>query len=104
ADLIGMGPGSLYTSVVPNLLVPGTAEAVARSGASRLYICNVMTQPGESDGYTVEDHVLALVEHAPGVLPDVLLVNALPVTEASRQKYLAQRAVQVTLGFGRPEV
>ena len=60
ADLILMGPGSLYTSIIPNLLVPEIREALARVNVPRLYICNIMTQPGETDGYTVSDHIDAI--------------------------------------------
>jgi uncharacterized cofD-like protein len=103
ADIVVVGPGSLYTSLLPNLLVPGIAEAIAASRAPVLYICNCMTQPGETTGYSVEDHVRALVEHAPLAAPDVVLVNAHPISEALRAKYLAEGGVQVALGFGHPE-
>ncbi|SKB13575.1 conserved exported hypothetical protein [Planktothrix sp. PCC 11201] len=60
ADLIIIGPGSLYTSVIPNLLVPEIAAAIASRNVPRIYICNIMTQPGETDGYTVSDHIKAI--------------------------------------------
>jgi uncharacterized cofD-like protein len=66
ADLIVVGPGSLYTSVVPNLLVGGIAKALIQSEGLKVYVCNVATQPGETDGYDLEDHVTALVRHLPG--------------------------------------
>jgi uncharacterized cofD-like protein len=66
ADLIVLGPGSLYTSVIPNLLVEGVAKALLQSDALKVYVCNVATQPGETDGYDVEAHVDALVRHMPG--------------------------------------
>jgi uncharacterized cofD-like protein len=66
ADLIVLGPGSLYTSVVPNLLVEGIAKALIQSNGLKVYVCNVATQPGETDGYNVEAHVEALVRHLPG--------------------------------------
>jgi uncharacterized cofD-like protein len=66
ADLVVLGPGSLYTSVVPNLLVEGIAKALIQSDALKVYVCNVATQPGETDGFNVEDHVAALVRHLPG--------------------------------------
>ena len=73
ADLIVAGPGSLYTSVLPNLLVREIAQAVAASRAVRVYVCNVATQGGETDGYTVADHVKALDRHVgPGLFPNVL--------------------------------
>lgn len=64
ADLIILGPGSLYTSIIPNLLVSGVAEAVSNSNAAKIYVCNVMTQPGETDNYSVSDHIKALFSHA----------------------------------------
>ncbi|MEB3260229.1 MAG: 2-phospho-L-lactate transferase CofD family protein, partial [Cyanobacteriota bacterium] len=60
ADLIVLGPGSLYTSLLPNLLVPELVEAIRRSRAPRLYVCNLMTQPGETDGMDVSDHLRAI--------------------------------------------
>jgi uncharacterized cofD-like protein len=66
ADLIVLGPGSLFTSVVPNLLVEGIAKALIQSDALKVYVCNVATQPGETDGYDVAAHVSALVTHLPG--------------------------------------
>jgi len=66
ADLVVLGPGSLYTSVLPNLLVEGIAKALLQSDALKVYVCNVATQPGETDGYSVEAHVDALVRHMPG--------------------------------------
>lgn len=82
ADLITLGPGSLYTSVLPNLLVPEIAAAVRRSRATKIYICNAMTQPGETDDYTVGDHVRALERHiGPGVIDAVLINDRLPPEE-----------------------
>ncbi len=63
ADRIVMGPGSVYTSVIPNLLVHGIPEAIRKSKAVKIYVCNVMTQPGETDGYTASDHVKAVAGH-----------------------------------------
>jgi uncharacterized cofD-like protein len=103
ADVVVVGPGSLYSSVLPNLLVPGIAEAIRAAGVPILYICNCMTQPGETTDYSVEDHVRALVEHAPEAVPDTILVNAHPISEASRAKYLSEGATQVMLGFGHAD-
>lgn len=75
ADLVVLGPGSLYTSLLPNLLVREIAQAVAASRALRVYVCNVATQPGETDGYSVEDHVQALERHVGPGLFSVVLVN-----------------------------
>jgi uncharacterized cofD-like protein len=66
ADLIVLGPGSLYTSVLPNLLVEGIAKALMQADGLKVYVCNVATQPGETDGYNVQRHVDALVRHLPG--------------------------------------
>lgn len=75
ADLIVIGPGSLYTSILPNLLVSGIAQAIRKSTAHRVYICNVATQPGETSGYSVADHVLALERHIGRGVFDVVLAN-----------------------------
>jgi uncharacterized cofD-like protein len=76
ADLIVAGPGSLYTSILPNLLVPDVARAVAASQASKVYVCNVATQRGETDGYGVNDHIAALEAHVGADLFPVVLVNS----------------------------
>lgn len=81
ADIIIIGPGSLYTSIIPNFLVDGISEAIRSSGAVREYILNIMTQDGETDGYTGEDHVRALLEHAGGDVIDVCIANNAPVPE-----------------------
>ena len=79
ADLITLGPGSLYTSVLPDLLVPEILTAIRESSAPCMYICNVMTQPGETLGYTVSDHLKALVDHVgKGVIDYVLVNNGVP--------------------------
>lgn len=75
ADLIILGPGSLYTSVIPNLLVKGIVKAINKSRAISLYVCNVMTQPGETDGFTASQHLETLRKHAPGIKIDYCLVN-----------------------------
>ena len=84
ADLIIMGPGSLFTSVIPNLLIKEIAEAVAKSHAKKIYVCNIMTQKGETDNYSVASHVNALINHAGSrdILDAVLVNNSLP-TELS---------------------
>ncbi|MFO7172909.1 MAG: YvcK family protein [Bacillota bacterium] len=95
ADAIVLGPGSLYTSVIPNLLVPGVAEAVRRSPALKIYVCNIMTQPGETDGYTASRHLRALFEHAGYGLVDYILVNQAPVPEPVLRRYRAEGAEPV---------
>ena len=75
ADLIVLGPGSLYTSILPNLLVADLAEALAHSRTRVVYVCNLATQPGETDGFSVADHVEAILKHAPGDYLDIVLAN-----------------------------
>ncbi len=75
AELIVIGPGSLYTSILPNLLVQDLAEALYRSKAQKLYICNLATQPGETDNYSVADHVATLLQHIPTNFLDIVLAN-----------------------------
>lgn len=79
ADLIVLGPGSLYTSVIPNLLVAGVRDALVRTRAWVVYVCNVMTQPGETDGYAAADHLDALYRHGTAGMVDAVLVNDAPV-------------------------
>ncbi|MCS6923148.1 MAG: YvcK family protein, partial [Fimbriimonadales bacterium] len=82
ADVVVLGPGSLYTSVIPNLLVSKIVDALRSTDALRVYVCNVMTQPGETDGFTASDHVRAIEAHAGGRVFDYVLVNtATPVPE-----------------------
>lgn len=75
AEIIVLGPGSLYTSVIPNLLVDGIADEIANSNAIKIYICNVMTQPGETDDYTAFMHLQALIKHGGDNIVDYILVN-----------------------------
>jgi len=76
ADLIILGPGSLYTSVIPNLLIKEISEEIAQSKAKKIYVCNIMTQPGETDNYKVSDHLMALIKHAgSNKIVDAVLVN-----------------------------
>lgn len=75
ADLIVIGPGSLFTSVIPNLLIEDIREALVAADCPRVFICNVMTQPGETDGFGVADHVLAVSEHAGGNIIDTVIAN-----------------------------
>ena len=90
ADAIILGPGSLYTSIMPNLLVRGVADELRKSHALKIYICNVMTQPGETDGYTASMHAEAILKHAGRGTIDFMLVNNTPISEALRAQYAAQ--------------
>lgn len=87
ADCIVLGPGSVYTSIVPNLLVHGVSEAINASNAAKVYVCNVMTQPGESDGYNAADHVRAVARHAEHKAFNYVLVNGEKPNKALLDKY-----------------
>jgi len=80
ADLIILGPGSLYTSVIPNLLIKEIASEIAKSKAKKIYVCNIMTQPGETDNYSVASHLNALIQHAGSsdIVDAVLVNNSIP--------------------------
>ena len=95
ADLILMGPGSLYTSVIPNLLVEGVVEAICRSEALKIYVCNIMTQEGETEGYTAADHVDALLSHGAPGLVDLCLANSAPVRPGLVEKYREEDAAPI---------
>lgn len=97
AELILLGPGSLYTSVIPNLLVDGIAEAVCRSKALKLYICNIMTQDGETEGMTASDHVAALLDHSGPGLVDLCLCNSAPVRPGLLERYREEDAIPITV-------
>ena len=71
ADIVLLGPGSLYTSIIPNLIIGGIKEALLKTNAKKIYICNVMTQPGETDGYSAFDHVEAILKHSDKSLVDI---------------------------------
>lgn len=87
AKVIVLGPGSLYTSVIPNLLVEDIAKAIRESNAVKIYICNVMTQPGETDDYTASMHVRALIEHGGNGIVDYVLVNNKPISQEMQDHY-----------------
>jgi uncharacterized cofD-like protein len=87
ADIIAIGPGSIYTSVIPPLMVKGIAEAIHQSRAVKVYICNVMTQPGESDGFSASDHVSAIEANVQTRVFDYVLVNKALPSETLLKKY-----------------
>jgi uncharacterized cofD-like protein len=95
ADLILLGPGSLYTSVLPNLLVPELAEALRASRGRKVYLCNLATQPGETDGFTASDHLEVLVEHVGPWVCDTALCNSTPLPAGMRERYSKERAQPV---------
>ena len=97
AELIILGPGSLYTSVIPNLLVEEIAQEIAKSKAKKIYVCNIMTQPGETDGYAVSDHVKALMQHANSrrIVDAVLVNDYLPKNLAEKYKIAGSYPVKL---------
>lgn len=97
ADIVTIGPGSLYTSIIPNLLVDDIVEAIQGSRATKVYICNIMTQPGETQGFSLEDHLQALARHGRGLNLDCVLVNSALISEELRERYLVDGSVQVGL-------
>lgn len=97
ADLILLGPGSLYTSIIPNLLVHGIADAVRKSSALKLYVCNIMTQDGETEGYTVSDHLAALERHGGKGLIDICLANSAQVRVGLVERYKEEDASPIVI-------
>ena len=95
ADVITIGPGSLFTSLIPNLLVRGISEAIVSSPATKIYICNLMTQANESLGLTAADHVRALNRHAQKPLFDYALINRTPASDQLKAKYATEGACQI---------
>jgi uncharacterized cofD-like protein len=95
ADVITIGPGSLFTSLIPNLLVQGIAPAIRQSSALKIYICNLMTQANESLGLTAADHIRALNRHAQAQLFDYALINQKPASEDMKAKYALEGAAQI---------
>ena len=97
ADVITVGPGSLYTSILPNLLVARVADCIGQASAVKIFICNLMTQPGETDGYTARRHVEVVKRYAPEIGFDFLVVNDRPVSAEQAELYAAEGARQIGL-------
>lgn len=97
ADLILLGPGSLYTSILPNLLIPEIAAAIAKSRAPRVYIANLMTQPGETAAYSLADHLRAIRRHTPRSVVDWVVANRRSVSPEVARRYRRQGAEQVAV-------
>ncbi|MDD5465987.1 MAG: YvcK family protein [Candidatus Omnitrophica bacterium] len=96
AQVIILGPGSLYTSIIPNLLIKEITKEIAESEALKVYVCNVMTQSGETDGYSVSDHIKALVKHSHAHILDYCLVNNGEVPQEILGRYSKDKSVLVT--------
>jgi uncharacterized cofD-like protein len=95
AELIILGPGSLYTSIIPNLLIREIREAIVAARVSKIYVCNIMTQQGETDRFRASDHVRELIAHTdPGVL-DACIVNVGRIPTAMLSKYATEKALPV---------
>ena len=100
ADLITIGPGSLFTSLIPNLLVRGVAKAIAASSATKVYLCNLMTQANESIGRTASDHIQALNSHAQCQIFDYALLNRKSISDPLKAKYALEGSTQVVVDQG----
>lgn len=103
ADLITIGPGSLFTSLIPNLLVRGIALAIRQSSAVKVYVCNLMTQANESLGRSAADHIRALNDHAGFQLFDYALINRMPVSKELKAKYALEGASQIVVDLDAME-
>jgi len=97
ADIVTVGPGSLYTSIIPNLLVSSVADAIGASGATRVFIANLMTQPGETDGYDFCRHLATIRDYAPQIQFDYAVVNNRVVSVDQARIYAADGAAQLLL-------
>lgn len=95
ADVISVGPGSLFTSLLPPILVDGVADAIADSDSVKIFICNLMTQPGETDGFTARHHIEMFKEYAPQIEFDYVVVNDHPISEEQMAKYADEGAEQI---------
>lgn len=95
ADAIIIGPGSLYSSLIPNLLVEGISDAIKASTAVRIYVCNIMTEPGETPGYSVSDHIRVLFDHAGGKIFDYCLANRFPLPNTTVEQYTRDGSSQL---------
>jgi len=97
ADVITVGPGSLYTSIIPNLIVAWVADAIGRSNATKIFIANLMTQPGETDGYDLDRHLSEVKKYAPQIHFDYVVLNNRSINPHQAEKYRADGANQVGL-------
>lgn len=95
ADVITVGPGSLYTSILPNLLVANVARAIGQTRATKIFINNLMTQPGETDGYNARKHLETIKEYAPEIHFDYVIVNNRRITKEQAELYAAEGAYQI---------
>lgn len=101
ADIIVFGPGSLYTSIIPNLLVDGVVDAIKSSKAVKIYVCNIMSQAGETEGYTVCDHLEAIERHSYDGIADIVIANNALIPEWLQIKYASEHARAVMIDSTR---
>ncbi len=95
AQIIILGPGSLYTSIIPNLLIKEISDCIGASGATKIYVCNAMTQPGETDGFSASDHVRALIKHSTPRILDYCVVNTAEVPPDVLERYKQENSYYV---------
>ena len=95
AEVIVLGPGSLYTSVIPNLIIDGMSEAIARAKAFKIYVCNVMTQEGETDNFTASDHIKAIIDHTHPQVMEACIINVSAVPEGALARYRSEHSYPV---------
>lgn len=95
ADIVVLGPGSLYTSVLPNLIIEGVSQIISESSAYKIYVCNVMTQPGETDGYTASDHLKAIIEHTNPKIINACILNMAQAPLDALERYKNENSFPV---------
>lgn len=103
ADYIIMGPGSLYTSIIPNLVISKVSEKIRESNAKKIYVCNVMTQHGETDNYSVCDHILAINKHVEGNIFDLVIANSREFDDSILSKYHKEKQEPVKIDHEKIE-
>ena len=95
ADIITVGPGSLYTSILPNLLVAQVARVIGQTRATKIFVNNLMTQPGETDGYSAREHIETIKKYAPEIHFDFVVVNNRRISSEQAERYAAEGAYQI---------
>ena len=103
ADYIIMGPGSLYTSIIPNLVISNVSEKIRESNAKKIYVCNVMTQHGETDNYSVCDHILAINKHVEENIFDLVIANSREFDDSILSKYHKEKQEPVKIDHEKIE-
>lgn len=103
ADYIIMGPGSLYTSIIPNLVISSVSEKIRESKAKKIYVCNVMTQHGETDNYSVCDHIVAINKHVEENIFDLVIANSREFDDSILSKYHKEKQEPVKIDHEKIE-